>query len=250
MKKNAAKDKQDAAEDAAAETADGAASAATATAGKPAEDGGNGQAGGGDSGGNGSAAGEAPGSSGASVSSDASGRSEGSASSDASAPPEAQPAKRSPAEAFMALSDEVAHMSAELADVGSFMRACRDKLIRQADQYRLEGMQEVLDSMMRLHGLVFRRLISMEAGDARPDHFTISFFETLEAELAQHDVEVVRPQPGDDVDLEIMTTIGAVKCPFWRKPDKVAQVASCGFALNMESGRRILRKAEVTVYRR
>lgn len=159
-----------------------------------------------------------------------------------SAPTEAQPAKRSPTEAFRELRDVV-------DEVGTFVRVCKEKLIRDADEHRLKGMQAVLETLMLLHGIIFRQVTSMEAGSSRPDQFTINLFETLEAELEGHGVEVIRAHPGDDVDLEVMTTIGAAKCPFWRKPGRVAQVASCGFALGNGTGRRILRKAKVTVYR-
>ena len=167
-----------------------------------------------------------------------------------SPPPEAGPAKRSPADAFMDLTTAVRGLRGDVDEVGSFVRKCKDMLLRQADEYRFEGMQAVLASMMRLHELIFRQVISMEAGNTRPDAFTINLFETIEAELETHGVEIIRPHPGDEINLEVMTTIGTASCPFWRKPGKVAQVFSCGFFSGTDSSRRVLRKAEVTVYRR
>lgn len=158
--------------------------------------------------------------------------------------------KRSPAEAFAALGDAVDGMRLDLNDVSAFVRICRERLLRQADEYRVEGLRDALCSLMRIHDLVWRQITSMEAGNVRPDGFILTLFETIESELKTHGVEVIRPQPGDDIDLEIMTTIGAAKCPFWRKPDRVAQVHRCGFVRKSEAGRQILQRAEITVSRR
>jgi len=160
------------------------------------------------------------------------------------------PPKRSPTEAFAELSEGVHLLRADIDDIGSFVRVCRDKLLRQADEYRFEGMHAVLESLMRLHSLVYRQVTMMECGNAKPDAFVLNLFATLEAELKTHGIEVVRPQPGEEVNLEVMTTIGTMHCPFWRKPDRVAQINTCGFVRSTESERRILRKAEITVFRR
>lgn len=167
---------------------------------------------------------------------------------DRSATPEAS--KRSPAEAFAALGEAVGAMRLDLDDVYAFVRICREKLLRQAEEYRLEGLRDALHSLMRLHDLVWRQVTSMEAGNVKPDAFIVTLFQTIESELRTHEVEVIRPQPGDEVDLEIMTTIGTTKCPFWRKPDRVAEVLRCGFVRNSEAGRQILQRAEITVSRR
>jgi len=163
---------------------------------------------------------------------------------------EPKAAKKSPAEAFVELSESVHALRADVDEVGAFVRVCRDKLLRQADEYRLEGMYAVLDSLQRLHDITFRRVTTMEAGNAKPDAFIVNLFEMIEAELKSHGVQVIRPQPGEEVNLEVMTTIGTVNCPFWRKPDRVAQTNCCGFILTSGSEQRILRKAEITVFRR
>jgi len=170
------------------------------------------------------------------------------AAEDSSGQPTA--ANKSPAEAFVELSESVHELRADVDVVGSFVQVCRDKLLRQADEYRLEGMHAVLDSLQRLHDLTFRQVTTMEAGNAKPDAFIVNLFEMIEAELKSHSVEVVRPQPGEEVNLEVMTTIGTVNCPFWRRPDRVAQTNCCGFILSSGSERQIPRKAEITVFRR
>ncbi|MCS6897783.1 MAG: nucleotide exchange factor GrpE, partial [Nitrospira sp.] len=163
---------------------------------------------------------------------------------------ESAPAKRTPAEAFSQLADAVNAMRAEISELRQFVRTCDERLVRDVDQHRAEGMTAVLHSLMRLHGQVYRHVSAIESGNVEPNPFISHLFESIEGELAEHGVQVIRPQPGDELNFELMTTIGSIPCAFWRKPDRVAQVASCGFVLQVGLARRILKKAEVTVYRR
>lgn len=158
--------------------------------------------------------------------------------------------KRSPAEAFAELAAEVRAVRTSIIETDVFVRTCREKLLHEADVYRAEGQHDVLQSLVRVYDAVFQRVTAMEAGNERPDRFTIDLFGVVEAELKSHHVEVVRPQPGDEVDLALMTAIGTVRCPFWRRPDRVAQVARCGLIYRGNISHRNSRKAEVTVYRR
>lgn len=171
---------------------------------------------------------------------------------DAKSPPlsESEPPERSPAKAFAELAQTVHCMRGDLYEIRSFASRCKDKLFRQAEEYELEGKRAVLDSLIRLHDLVYRQVTSMEAGNVHPNPFIINLFKILEGELLCHGVDVVRPQPGDDINLELMITTGTESCPFWRKPNKVARIARCGFILRDVSDRPNLRKAEVTVYKR
>jgi len=161
-----------------------------------------------------------------------------------------QEQKRSPVEAFSELRAEVRGLHANIENIGSFVQTCREKLLGEADDYRAEGKHDILQSLMRIYDIVFQRVIAMESGNERPDRFIIDLFETIEAELNTHGIEIVRPQPGDPIDLQVMTTVGAVPCPFWRKSDRVAQVVRCGFIYKMEVMHRNSRKAEITVFRK
>ncbi len=158
--------------------------------------------------------------------------------------------RRSPADAFDELKQVLRDSCGDVSEIGAFVRACRDKLLRGADEFRYEGMRAVLESLLRLHDRLYRQVTAMESGEHQPDTFVISLFETLETELRVNGVEVIRPHSGDEVDLAVMTTIGVAPCPFWRKPGRIAKVESCGFMLNMDSTSALLRKAEVTVLRR
>ncbi len=163
---------------------------------------------------------------------------------------EAAPQKKSAAEVIAEMRDSVNGLRVQFEDMGDFVRKCRDRLLKQADEYRLDGMKPMLESMMLMHDLLFRQAQAMEAGEVDPDHFVLNLLKALEAEFNTHNIEVIRPQPGDEPELNIMKMIGTAKCPFWRKSDRVARVHSCGFALRAESATMVVRKAEVTVYRR
>ena len=162
-------------------------------------------------------------------------------------------AKNTTQEAFNSLRDNVLGLRSDFATVNNFIGVCwdkLDKLSRKADEYKFEGMMAVIDPLTRLHETIFTRVIAMEAGNATPDMFAIALLEQLEDDLEFRDIKVIRPHPGDDLDLELMTTVGGVRCPFWRKPGKVAQVICCGFVLRTERGEKLLGKAKVTMYRR
>ncbi len=158
--------------------------------------------------------------------------------------------KLTPAQAFSSLSERVADLSEQFAEVTAFVRASDEKLTRRADEYRQEGARPGWDSLIRLHDIVFRRLQAMEGGRVQPDSFLLNLFQALEGELELVGLSVIRPLPGDDIRIEHMKLLDSVPCPFWRKPERVAAVHSCGFAIESPSGMLMYRKAEVSVYRK
>ena len=158
--------------------------------------------------------------------------------------------KKSAGEVIAELRDSVEAMREQFNDMEKLVSVCKKKLVKEADAYRLEGMKPLLESLMLIHDLVFRHAQAMEAGDVSPDSFVLNLLQTIEAELAGENIEVIRPQPGDEPDLTVMKAIGTAKCPFYRKVDRVARVHSCGFAIRMEGSALILRKAEITIYRK
>ena len=138
-------------------------------------------------------------------------------------------------------------------DIGDFVRRSRDVLFREAEEYRREGRLPVLESLFRVHDLIFRRVAAMEAGESGPDAFVIEILRHIEHELKQqHQVSVLRPDPGTPVDLQSMNTLKDVPAGkfFWRKPDTVARVHRCGFAQIVGEEEKILRPVEVDVYRK
>ena len=106
----------------------------------------------------------------------------------------------------------------------------------------------LVESLMQIHDLVFRQTRAMEAGERSPDAFLVNLFKTIEGNLDENGIDIIRPEPGDEQKLDVMTLLEAEKCPFWRKDGRVAKIFRCGFRdREMEL---IIRKAEVTVYRK
>lgn len=162
----------------------------------------------------------------------------------------AEPRKKGAGEAFQDLSDSVHLLATRFDEVGDFIRTCKEKLLHEADVYRQDGAKPFLEVLMQLHDLIFRQAQSMESGRARPDPFLTNLFQTLEAELASLGIDVIRPAPGDPLDLAMMKAIATEPCPFWRKPDRVARIHTCGFAGHLDDQWHLLRKAEISVYRK
>ena len=90
----------------------------------------------------------------------------------------------------------------------------------------------------------------MESGLEKPDGFTVNFLENMKGELLRHNIQVIQPQPGEPLNLEVMTLLGAEKCAWWRTPDTVARLHQCGFVYDPEGPRLLLRKAVVDIYRK
>lgn len=134
--------------------------------------------------------------------------------------------------------------------MGDFVRICKEKLLHEADVYRQDGAKPFLEVLMQLHDLIFRQAQSMEAGRDRPDPFVTNLFQTLEAELSSLGIDVIRPASGDPPDLAIMKAIATEPCPFWRKSDRVARIHTCGFACHLNDQWQLIRKAEISVYRK
>lgn len=152
-----------------------------------------------------------------------------------------QPAKKSPQKAFNELRDEVRFLRAGMGEVSEYMRNLKEYV----DETRVEVQKPLLDSLFQIFHTLFTHVVAMEGGQEPPDAFTVQLLNQLEGELARHNITVIRPRPGDPVDLRIMSTTGREKRPFWRKPNTVARTRECGFLLNDEI---VLREARVDVY--
>ena len=116
--------------------------------------------------------------------------------------------------------------------------------------YRLEGKLSLLESIFQIHDLLYKRVVSMEAGEWAPDGFVMDLLHHIENELERQEVYIVRPEPGAAIDLKYMHTQKDVPARFWRKSNTVAKVHSCGFAAKIQGVEKVLKMAVVDVYRK
>ena len=128
------------------------------------------------------------------------------------------------------------------------VKTSAETVSRVEEEANRETRQPFIESLMQVHDQLFRRMNAMEAGEKKPDAFVVQLFETLEAEFRQNGIEIIRPEPGGAVELNCMRLLEQVKCPFWRRQDSVHKVFRCGFRYT--DPERIIRKAEVAVYRK
>ena len=177
--------------------------------------------------------------------------------------------KASPAEAFSRLEDAVWKVHGNVDGIGDILQRFKEILPDDPDEYRREGRSEVFESLFQLHDFVFTRVIAGETGKTSRNSFIVDILKYIENELERHDVYVYRPQLGSQIDLKYMRTLQAVpidsdekidtvarvyRCAFallfGDKSETVAQVHRCGFAMRLGDKGRILRMADVDVYRR
>ena len=176
---------------------------------------------------------------------------------DGESPEAEKPRKPDAAQAFSRLKDVISDLAGavdrvdkNVGQIGEFAYAAKQALFQNADAYRSEGRLAVLKSLFRLHEAVFTCVTAQEAGVAHPDGFLINLLALIEGELERHRVSVIRPHPGDPVDLTYMETQRDVPARFWRKADTVARVLRCGFAFQEDDATHVLQLALVDVYRK
>ena len=180
-----------------------------------------------------------------------------------------EPKKASPAEAFSRLENALWQVYGNVEGISEFVQEVKGILPDNPEEYRREGRLEVFESLFQLHDFVFTRVTSIEAGKTARNSFIEDIMKYIENELERHDVYVYRPQLGSKIDLKFMRTLQAVpidsdekidtvarvyRCAFallfGDKSETVAQVHRCGFAMRLGDKGRILRMADVDVYRR
>jgi len=153
------------------------------------------------------------------------------------------PEKKSPQKAFDGLRDAIGSLRADVRELCESSKLVRN-YVRDT---QLEGKRVVFDSLFQVFDTLFKKVVAMEAGHDPPDAFTVGLMELLQGELLRHGIAVIWPQPGEALELNVMSTSNSVRCPFWRKSNTVARACQCGFLLD---GTLVLRKARVDVYRR
>lgn len=179
-------------------------------------------------------------------------------SQDTSAPTDAAPAPpqepaRSPAEAFAELAAQIGQARRDIAQVADYARGTGAQLQRAVDGAFLDGADAALRGLIRIDELLFKQTRggAGEAMDAPTAALAAMLAQAVEGELRALDVSILEPHPGDDIDLASMVAIANRPAPLlrMRRADTVAEVITRGYAFATEHGHKILKKAEVVVWR-
>ena len=168
-------------------------------------------------------------------------------------PPPADPP--APPVGLGAVAADVAQLRDDVEAIRRFAKRSRDdsdQLVGQLQKQLAQTLGHVLGELIfPLHDQLFRRLVAMESGQDQPDAFTMGLLENLEGNLERCDVMVIRPHAGEPLQVSHMEAAGNEPARFWRKPDTVARVHTCGFAVRHPDGNvDVLRKARVDVIRK
>ena len=163
----------------------------------------------------------------------------------------AVPKKKTATDAIKEMRDSVERLSGHIIRISEFTESCREESGYDKDKVQRKGASEILESFARVLDLVFGQVQAIQSGNRKPDPFILNLLENMKGELASHSIEVVCPQPGEEVDPAIMTTIGVEKCPFWRRPGRVAYLNKPGLVIIRDNElTSVIRKAEVQVYQK
>jgi molecular chaperone GrpE (heat shock protein) len=165
-------------------------------------------------------------------------------------PPQELARASSPQEAFNDLRDSIEELRGEVGQLRGFAEGINNYLCTDVEKHRKEGMKAALESMFQLHDTLYAKVTVMVSGDEEPNAFVMNCLENLQGELARHGVEIIEPKPGDKINLEVMFLAGTTRCSWWRNPDRVSSVARCGYAREIDGRHEVIRKADVTIYRR
>jgi len=158
--------------------------------------------------------------------------------------------KKSPADAFLELKDVVNTMRAELYDLKEYSSALIELSDQQKMSYKKEGRIEGIDSLSRIHQLLFRKVANMDMGKEENNSYIRQLYDNVEGELKGLGVTVIFPKISDIPTYEDMVAVGSTKSSIMHKPNTISKVEACGYSIRNGDEIKILRKAEVVVYRK
>jgi len=175
----------------------------------------------------------------------------GSATEPEQAPEPTPPPTRSPAEAFAELSGLIEATRRDVAQVADYVRGSATRIQRTADEIRLEGADAALRAVIRLHELLYKHARDADASEDKHRGLLDLLRDAAEGELRSLAVSIVEPELGEAPDLHAVVTIANRPVPRLRpgRVGTVAEVVSPGYVLRTESIVRVLKKAEVVIWR-
>jgi hypothetical protein len=162
-----------------------------------------------------------------------------------------QPAKKkSPADAFLDLKEVINVMRAELHDLKEYSSALIELSDQQKRSYKEEGRREGIDSLSRIHQLLFQKVANMDMGKEENNSYIRQLYDNVEGELRGLGVIVILPKISDIPNYEYMVAVGSTKSSIMHKPNTVSKVEACGYCIENGNEIKILKKAEIVVYRK
>lgn len=174
------------------------------------------------------------------------------APSDAEPAPQQEPA-RSPAEAFAELAAQISHARRDIAQVADYARGTGAQLQRALEDAFLDGADAALRGLIRIDELLFKqtRGSADDAMDGPSAALAAMLAQAVEGELRSLDIHVLEPEPGDEMDLARMVAIANRPAPPLRarRAGTVADVITRGYAFVTGDSGKVLKKAEVVIWR-
>jgi len=158
--------------------------------------------------------------------------------------------KKSPADAFLELKDVVNTMRAELYELKEYSGALIEISDQQKRAQKEEGRREGIDSLSRIHQLLFRKIANMDMGKEDNNSYIRQLYDNVEGELRGLGVIVILPNISDIPDYEYMVAIGSVKSSIMHKPNTISKIEACSYCIKNGDEIKVLRKAEIVVYRK
>jgi hypothetical protein len=160
---------------------------------------------------------------------------------------------RSPAEAFAELAAQISHARRDIAQVADYARGTGAQLQRAYDDMFLEGADAAIRGLIRIDELLFKQTRETNATSMCSETVALATMlgQALEGELRSLEVHVLEPQPGDELDLARMVAIANRPAPLLRgrRVGTIAEIISRGYVFVTPQREKVLKKAEVVIWR-
>lgn len=189
------------------------------------------------------------------VSTSLEGEDEASGAHSESPPAEAEPSEpaRSPAEAFAQLATEISLARRDIAQVADFARSSGALFQRDYADVFLQGADAAIRGLIRIDELLFKQTRESTSSSMHSQTLALASMlgQAIEGELQSLDVRLLEPQPGDSLDLSRMVAVANRPAPVLRgrKVGTIAEVISRGYIFVTPERQKILKKAEVVIWR-
>jgi len=158
--------------------------------------------------------------------------------------------KKSPADAFLDLKDVVNTMRAELYDLKEYSSRLIEVSEHQKQALKEEGRMDGIDSLSRIHQLLFRKVANMDSEKEVNSPYIRQLYENVEGELNGLGVTVISPTLSEPPQYEYMVAVGYIKSSLLHRPNTVSKVESCGYLIKNGNEYKVHKKAEVIIYRK